>query len=294
MTFYEVGQDVVRGTYYDKVVKGFADAAYKFKQGVTISPTSAWTNYFYRGSTGVLAGNTTTGATAKLEKGIPRGADFPQASISWERVTSVISKYGLEENIPWEDIISNEIDVETRTLMKIGEGVAKAVDDDIWDALTESRSVTNIQSVTIAAGYEWNATSSAVISNLLEAKQKIAEYNYPIDNLMCFVSPAGYKDMITYLADKGAQFPSIATEVATNGNVGKLVGINIIVSNSVTASYAAVVVPKRCATWKELVALSTDTKEDKFKSKTYRAVELGITQLTDPKCVVLIKNTDAA
>lgn len=294
MTFYEVGQEVVRGRYYDKLVKGIADATYKFKQACKVETTGAWTNYFFRGSTDVLAGATTTGITGNLGKGIPRNANFPQASISWERVSSVIEKYGLEENIPWEDLISDEINVEERTLFKIAEGVTKAIDDEIWSTLTEDRTPVNIQSIDIAAGYEWNATSAAIIDNLLQAKQKMAEYNYPTEDLMCYVSPKGYRDIMNYLASKGAQFPSLGNDVATNGRQGRVAGIMLVESNSVTASYALVVVPKRCATWKELVALSVDTKEDRFKSKTYRAVEMGVTQLTDPKAVVLIKNTDAA
>ena len=286
MTFYEVGQNVVRAIFYDKVVKGFADPTYKFKQAVTISTTGAWTNYFFRGSTSVLAG-----LTGNDTKGIPRGAAFPQASISWERVSSVINKYGLEENIPYEDLISDEIDVETRTLQKIGEGVAYSVDSEIWSGLTESGTPTNIQSINIAAGYEWNTASAAIIDDLLQAKQLIAEYNYPTDNLMAFVNPKNYRDIMNYLASKGAQFPSIGTEVATNGRMGNLVGIQLVVANNVTASRALVVVPQRCATWKELVALSTNVEEDKFKSKTYRAVEMGVLQLTDPKAVVYIKNT---
>jgi len=292
MVFDQVGEADIRGTYYDKVVKGFADASYKFKQAVTISSTGAWTNYFYRGSTGVLAGATTTGMTGNQVKGIARGAEFPQASISWERVSSTIKKYGLEENIPWEDIISNEVDVVERTLMKIAEGVASAVDAEIWDTLTENRTTTlgQIQSFSALTRY-WDATSAAIIDDLLQAKQLIAQQNYDTSNLMCFVNPRDYRSMCNYLAEKGAQFPSVGTDVAINGAVGKLAGITIIVSNNVTASCALVVVPKRCGNWKELIPLSTDTKEDKFKSKTFRAVEMGVTQLTDPKCCVLIKST---
>lgn len=291
MVFYETGQDVVRGTYYDKTIKGFADMSYKFKQALTITSTNAWTNYFYRGSTAVLAGK-----TGNATSGIPRGAEFPQASISWERVTAVIMKYGLEENIAWEDLISNQISVEERTLMKIAEGVAKSVDDAIWDTLTENRVAVNIQAInttTIHGAAQWDSASAAIIDNLLQAKQLIAEYNYDTSNLMAFISPKDYRSILNYLAEKGAQFPSIGTEVASNGNMGRLAGIQLVVSNSVTASYALVVVPKRVGNWKELVALSTDTKEDKFKSKTIRAVELGITEMTDPKCAVLIRGTQS-
>ena len=64
-----------------------------------------------------------------------------------------------------------------------------------------------------------------------------------------------------------------------------------VVSNSVTASNALVAVPKICGTWKAAVPLQTNTTIDPFKSVRIRAVEMGVTQLTDPKAICLIKNT---
>lgn len=282
----QVGTANIRATIYDGIVKGFAERTYKFKQAVTIAPTSAWKNYFFREQSTAL-----TGQSGNAIKGVPRGADLPQAVVEWERVLATIEKYGLEDQIYWEDILTNEVDVRNRTLFRISEGVAKAVDDAIWDVLTESRAVVNIQSVTCAANYQWDASSAAIIDNILNAKQKIAEYNYDTSNLMVFLSPKDYRSLMSYLADKGAQFPSVAAGIATNGVQGQIAGCTIVVSNSVTASYALVVVPKICATWKEVVPLQTTTIEDPYKSVKVRAIELGVTQLTDPKAVVLIANT---
>ena len=173
-------------------------------------------------------------------------------------------------------------------------GHVKGVDDEIWDVLTEGRSVNQIQSVTIGGSANsgpWNTSSAAIIDDLLHAKQLIAEKNYDTSNLMAFVSPEDYRHIMNYLAEKGAQFPTIGATVASNGNVGKVAGVSLVVSNSVTASYALVVVPKRCGTWKEMAPLKTITKEDPMKSLTIRSAELGVTQLTDPKAVVLMVGT---
>lgn len=285
MTFNEVAQSTLRAQYYDSAIKGIAERTYKFKQAVTINSSSAWNNYFFRESTTILSGQ-----SGNAIKGIPRGADFPQASVSWERVQTTIQKYGLEENIPYEDLISDEIGVEERTLIKIAEGVAKAVDDEIFSVLTESLTPASIQSIDVG-GKQWNVSSGAIIDDLLHAKQLIAEYNYPTENLMAFVSPADFRYINNYIAEKGAQFPQLGNDVASNGNQGRLAGIRLVVSNSVTASYALVVVPQRCATWKALKPLTTETKDDPFKTRTIRSVEFGVTQLTDPKAVVLIKGT---
>ena len=96
---------------------------------------------------------------------------------------------------------------------------------------------------------------------------------------------------MNYLADKGAQWSPIATDIAKNGQIGKVSGITIVSSNSVTASHALVVKPKICATWKELVSLRSTTVDDPYKSLKIRVVEEGVLELTDPLAVVLINNT---
>lgn len=285
-----VGTANLRTAYYDKTVKGFAERAYKFKQAVTISSTSAWKNYFFRESASAL-----TGHADNAVKGIPRGADFPEAVAIWERVQSVIEKYGLSSYVFWEDIISDDVDVRERTMYKIAEAVAKSVDDVIWDTLTESRVPTNINSLAVAgsgmAGRFWDVSSAAIIDDLLQAKQKIGKYNYDTSNLMLFVSPKDYRSILNYLAEKGAQFPDMGSQVARNGQQGTIAGMQIVVSNSVTASWALVVVPKVCGTWKSLYPLSTDAVEEKFKGVKLTAVELGVAQLTDPRACCAIYAT---
>ncbi len=284
----QIGEVSLRAEVVDKVVKGFAVAAYKFKQAVSIASTNAWQNTYWREDSSPISAN-----TMNPSKGLPRGANFPQAVVKWEKIETFVEKYGLEDNIFWEDILTNDVDVQSRTLFRITEGVVKAVDDEIWDVLTESQSASAINGVTVANGYEWNAASAAVIDDLMNAKQQIGEYNYPVDNLMAFISLKDHRSIIKFLGDSGAQFPTLGTEVAKNGKIGRLAGINLVLSNSVTASFALVVVPKICGTWKEAVPLRTETITDPFKSVKIRVVEMGVTQLTDPRAVCLISNTQA-
>jgi len=284
----ESGTTGIRAEVIDSMVKQVAAQAYKFKQVCAVVPTSAWTNTFYREDTTVLSGTggNTTG-------GIPRGAGFPQATVSWEKVSVRIVKYGLEDNIAWEDLLSNDINVQARTVIKLTQGVTKAVDDEIWDGLTEDRAGTGrIQSFSITVGTEWNSASSAVIANLMKASRLIAEKNYDTGDLVCFINPRQKAGIMHTLASKGAQFPLIATDVTSNGNIGRIAGIRLVESNSVTTSYAIVVKPKTCATWKELVSLRSTTVDDPYKSLKIRVVEEGALELTDPLAVVLINNTE--
>jgi hypothetical protein len=283
-TDQETGKENIRTNFFDKLLKGFAMREYKFKQALTISPTSAWNNIYYRESNTPLAASGT-----RSIQGLGRNSSFPQAVVQWDRITTSIQKFGLEDNIPWEDILSDDIDVQERTMIRIAEGITKAVDDHIWNTLTENLSAVNIQTVTATAG--WEQASAAIIDDLMQAKQKIAEYNYDTSNLICFVSPKDARRLVKYVTDKGAQFNALANDTALNGQVGNIVGIKIIQSLSVSASRALVVVPQRCATWKELVPISSTTITEPYKSVTIRGVEEGICQLTDPKAVVLISGT---
>jgi len=263
MTDFGVASSTIRKEVIDSMVKQIAERAYKFKQAVAIVPTSAWTNTFFREETTIPAGK-----SGNATSGIPRGANFPQYSIKWKQVKARIVKHGLEESIPWEDILSDDINVQARTIIKLTNGVTKSVDEEYW-----------------------NGASAAIINDLMTASRLIALENYDTSDLLCFISPRDKQSIMNYLADKGAQWMPIATDIATNGRIAKVAGITLIESNSVTASQALVVKPKMCATYKELVSLRSTTIEDPYKSLKIRIVEEGTVELTDPKTVVIIKGT---
>ena len=293
----ESGTVGIRKEVIDSMVKQTAARSYKFKQAVAIIPTSAWKNTFFREDLTVL-----TGQSGNAIKGIPRGANFPQATVDWEEVSVRIIKHGMEDNIAWEDILSDDINVQAMTIIRLTEAVVKSVDDDIWDSLTQGvhlgptlqDSNIVIQSFALATGYEWDSGSAAIIDNLMRASEEISTNgNYDVSNLMCFVHPYDKRQIMNYLADKGAQWSPIATDIATNGRIAKVAGVTIVESNSVSTSFALVVKPKTCATWKELVSLRSTTVDDPYKSLKIRVVEEGVLELTDPKAVVIIKNTRA-
>ena len=280
----QTGGEDLRTKTFDKTVKGFATQMYKFKQAVSIVATSAWTNFFWRENPTTL-----TGPSGNAILGIPRGAKFPKGHPKWQQIKATIAKYGLEKDIAWEDIQSDDIDVLKRTLFRIAEGVVKAVDDEIWEVISEGQSATSIQSFT--ASNHWFNSSAKIIGDLIHAKQLIAEKNYPTEKLIAFISPLQHRAIVQYVTDKGAQFPSISNDAASNGVQGNLAGIKLIMSNSVTASFSLVVVPKICATWKTLSQLRTVTIDDPGVSTTVRSWEAGVTQLTDPSAIVLITAT---
>lgn len=277
MAFYETGEDVLRATAYDLAIKQIANYSYKFKQLVSVVSSSSWKNYFFRENTDIP-----TGQSGNAIKGIPRGADFPNAVLSWEQVASRISKYGLSSSIDHEDIIAGNIDMRNRTVLRIAEGVAKAVDTEIYDVMVADG---GIQTGTLYGGY-WDETSGAIIKDLSFMKKQVKDYYDNASDFVCVINPATEPYILHYIYEKGAQAQT-AGQDAFNGQIGNPAGVRIITSSVVAASYALFVVPKTCATWKQLMPLATETKTDRFKGDTITACEYGVTEVHEPKQIIL-------
>lgn len=298
----EGGNSLLRSKFYDKTIKNLAPRMYKFMQALTVEPTSAWKNFYWREDPAVLSPNSGPGI-----KGLAPGALFPHASQKYEQIQSIIDKYGLERSIVWEDILTNDLDMQARTLYKIAEGVTKAVDDQIYAVLSDNTTSSNIaiwqtagmpgvnqiaQYGAAGTGGGWNQSSAAIIDDIGAGVQLIAEANIPTDDLLLFCSPRAIRNIKKYITDKGSQFTAFSDDIAKNGKVGKFAGVTLVETMSVPASRALLVKPKVCGSWKDLVPLQTTTIEDKFRAVTVRAVQEGVAQLHQPKAVVLFIGTD--
>lgn len=286
-----VGMADLRAENVSKVVTGFALQEYTMKQLCIIEKSNSWKETYQKETAADL-----TGGTGSAVEGVPRLANFPYGEVTWTEASSRLVKHGMEGVISWEDAVTNEIDVVARTLLRVARAVAKSVDAEIWDVITESRSASNINSVTITAGDEWDSATIAnrdPIQDILNAKKAIAEQNYnPDRGGYLLVNPKDYANLLGNANVRNAgQF--YTDEVTRNGKVGRILGLNVVVSNSVTADYAAVVIAKEAATWKEAKPLTVVTIENPGIGYTIRAWEVGTCQLKNPKAVCLISNTAA-
>lgn len=286
------GQTTLRKENVERMVKGFALQEYRMKQLVMLQKSSSWQESYYQETAADL-----TAKGTRSVKGISRLANFPYGEVTLTKKQAWHEKYGIEGVISWEDALTDNVDVIARTLLRIARAVAKAVDAEIWGTLSESQTPSLINSVTIAAGDEWDSGTVAnrdPIQDILNAKKEIAVDNYDIDNGNGFLvlSPKDYANILGNANVKNSgQF--YTDSVTKNGVVGRLLGLTVLVSNSVTADYAMVCVAKECGTWKEAVPLTVVTVEDPGIKYTIRAFEIGVTQLTNPEAVCLITNTQA-
>jgi len=282
MTFYGPGEDKLRATSYDLAIKQIANYSYKFKQLVSVVSSSSWKNYFFREQTSVP-----TGQSGNAIKGIPRGADFPNAVLTWEQVSSRIDKYGLSGTIDHEDIIAGNIDMRNRTILRIAEGVAKAVDSEIYAVLSENGTPANILTGALQGGY-WNETSAAIIKDLAVMKAQVQAYYDNAKSFAVVINPATAPNILHYIYEKGAQAQT-SGQAAFNGEIGNPAGVSVITSAVVPASYALFLVPQTCATWKSLMPLETDTETKPFIGDVIKSCEYGVTELHEPKQVVYLR-----
>ncbi|MFW6172761.1 MAG: hypothetical protein ACOC5T_03355 [Elusimicrobiota bacterium] len=279
------GTAKLRRTYVDNFIRGFALRNYRFKEALRQSSTNSWHSEFFREKPEDLE----AGQTRNV-KGIPRGAAFPQAFVKWEKVKKTMKKYGLEQSIPWEDLISSEIKVDARVLLRIARGVVKSVDASIKDTIVNDGDI-----ITFTASENWDGASAEIIDDLEQSEQKIGEYDYSTDELWVYVSPYMKRQVVKYLISKGEKLGPITSEKvgAKNGKIGRLGNKVFIVSNNVDDDECLVLVPKAGGDWESLLPLTTYYNEEPMKDAIVRAAELGRTKITDPKTFVRITGLKA-
>lgn len=290
----QVGGYDLRAENFEAMVKGFALQEFVMKDLLMINTSNSWIETYYRETATEL-----TGGTGANVKGIPRLADFPSGDVTWTKVQALIQKYGMEGVISWEDAMLNNIDVIARTLLRISRAVAYAVDSQIWSVLSAGAGntlYTNNSTSSFTTGNEWNNSTVAnrdPILNILNARRELQIDNFnPDNNGYLVLNPTDYANLMA--SSKVLNNPTFKTaDVVSNGNVGKICGLTIKVSNVVTASQALVVIAKECGTWKEAAPLTTFTEVDKGVKYTIRAFEMGVAQLTTPNAVCIIKGTQS-
>lgn len=287
-------ESALRREYVDRAVKAVALMEYKLKELCTVDSSSAWTETYYRESNTELTGGGVASPTRV--KGIPRLSPFPYGEVSWTKVQALIEKYGMEGMISYEDERLNNIPMIQRTLLRIGRAVAYAVDQQIAAVMLASAG----NSVAVSAGNEWDSATVAnrdPIYNILQAIQKLREDN--IDALagngyLC-LNGTDYTNLLSNT--KVTNNPSFKTaDVVSNGVVGQICGLKIIVTQALEAAtpdVAYVVVAKEAMTWKEATPLTVMQIEDPGIKTTIRAYELGVCQMQVPDAVCKITNTRA-
>jgi len=274
------GMADLRAESFSRIVKGFALQEYKMKQLCMIETSNAWTETYYAETATEL-----TGGTGSAVSGVPRLAAFPYGEVTWTKTSGRNVKHAMEGVLSWEDVKTNNIPMIARTLLRIARAVAYSVDSTIAAAILANAGNTQ------AANATWNNAVIAdrdPIQDILDAKSLIAIDNYnPDKNGYLLVHPTNYAELLGNANIRNAgQF--YTDSVTKNGVVGRLLGLTVISSNSVTEGGAQVVIGKEACTWKQVVGLTVKTIEDPGIKYTIRAWEVGQIQVVNANAICKI------
>jgi hypothetical protein len=276
---------------WERDIKGFAAKRYVMKELVMVTSSNAWNNSYYQKTATSL-----TGGTNAAVNGIPRGANFPFLERGVTLANAIISQYGGEGVIYWQDILTSNIAVETETISDVTDAVVYSVDNKIYNVLSGAGVGTGINTVAITVGYEWDAATVANRDPVYDIARAIAEIN--TDRYPFYSSGRGFIAMneatftLLITNSKVLNHPTfkLAEGIIANGVLGRILGGRIVVSPVITNDYVLVGIAKTCGTWKETQPLTVDVIIDPQKKYTIRASEIGVCQLTDPDSLCLISN----
>ena len=286
------GQAEIRDLFINRLLKGFADEVLKFKQLVTVTPTSAREIRWVQKTAGFLAGVTTTGMTTNI------GANMSHLSLpsvirqSFTRNTSYVREFMHETPlISDQDVKDNMVGLLAVHVRDLVRKIAYDVNTHIWDILTGNRdgSTANVLSGNSTAA--WDAASGVkIVTDIERGKEEIREQNYNPTHLL--LSPRDYASLVIELTEtKGTATPNFASQKVENGVISEVLGLTVVVSQSVTADYAAICNPSEAVTYYEFTGLNSRTIEEPMIGVKIRAKEEGIATNSDPNAVYLIKNT---
>lgn len=279
----------IRGLDIDKLAKGFADEAYIFKNECTVAPMSGDSIRWFQKTAGTL----TAGSPASTKNVSPL-SNPTTLEVTWTRNVSYPKKYFVEGFISMEDIKGAEVDVLATTVRDLTRVIARDVDADIWDVMTESQTVVNIQTVAVSGGWDEASFAATLVADIMEGKRKIWEESYNPEGATLFVNPYDYSSIVTWLIEgKGSSIPGFSSEKITSGVVINLLGVNLKVSNNVTTDFACMMVPKVATTFRQQFPITAKTVQEEGIGTRVRIYEHGIAYNTDPKAIVLYTNTKA-
>ncbi len=289
------GQQDIRGINVDKAIKGFAEEENIFDQFVTMKSTGTRENRWFQKTAGFLDTTDTSGITASQIDFVAPGALPDEASNSFTKNTSYAKKFMLRSRlITLEDIKDNDVDLFQQELRDITRAVLRRAHVRGWNILTESQSVSLINSTTTTSvgGDQWDAASGLnPVKDVYDALRQIAANNYDISNAVLMVSPKDYMSLAVYVFGVGAQAPTHGDAVVSGNRLLEFAGCRVRVSNIVTTDYAVVFIPEKAVTKYTFVEITGTTVEYEGIGREIRVWHECEYVLTDPKAVTLIIDT---
>ena len=279
----------IRKEAIDSAVKAVNIDMSKLKTLAIIDTSDAWTESYYRETNG----DTVDGGTGSSIKGIPQMAPFPFVQVTETKVSSVILKFGDESIISLEMNQAATVPMLQRHILRMGRKVNWQIDVHINAAMSASAG----NSYAITAGNEWDSTTIANRDPVYDFLRMINELRADgVDALngngFLVLNGTDYTNVISNT--KVLNHPTYQSVSAVeNGQVARLVGLTIMVSEAITADTFYLVVKGEALVWKQAQPLQVVQIEDPGKSTMIRCWERGVIQVHAPNAICKGTNSRA-
>lgn len=271
----------------DAGVKAVVKIEEKWKSLCAIDTSSAYTESYFRETND----DSTDGGTGSPIRGLQPLSPFPYVDVTETKFSSIIEKYAAESIISMESVADLTVPMLQRKIYRIARKIIYQTDYAIHSSVASDFGNT----VAIAEGSEWDSDTIAnrdPVKDFLNAIQTLRADGIDAlaGNGKIVMNGTDYTNVISNT--KVLNHPTFRSVSAIqNGVVASLVGLDIVISEVVTADTAYVLVAKQGMVWKQKEALRTVTKVDDGKSTTIRAWERGVFQLQAPNEICKITNT---
>ena len=279
------GQALIRGIDITKNALAYEEEALIFKPLILNKPTKAREVRFYQKTSGYL----TLTAPAKISNVAPGSRPFV-AETSWTRENKFTTKYFLESPmINMEDESDSEVQVFLDNLKDVVEAIANDEDQDIWNVISENQSASLINGVTANAA--WDAASGQdPFEDIMQAKMEIRQQTKrSIRDGKLLVNAQGEKDLLVWLVStKGSSIPNFASEKVGTGTLAGIAGLQVVVSENVTATFALVADLKQAAEYRQFKPMQTWIITEEGVGRKVRVSTNGVAILRRPKFITLI------
>ena len=279
----------LRSEHIDAAVKAVVKIEEKWKALCAIDTSSAYTESYFRETND----DDTDGGTYSPIKGIPEFVAFPYVDVTETLISSVIEKYGATSLISMEAGQYATVPMLQRKIYRIGRKIIYQEDKAIHDAVTVVTTGYG-NTVAITAGYEWDSDTIAnrdPIKTFLDAVQTLRVDGIDALNGNGYIVLNGtdYTNVISN--SKVINHPTYESGVMQNGQVARLLGMTLVISEIVTADSAFVLVARQGMVWKQANALTTSTTVTPGKYTQIDAWERGVFQSQAPNEICKITNT---
>jgi hypothetical protein len=277
----------LRKEYIDSAVKAVSKDMAVLKTLCTIDSSDAWTESYYRETND----DSTGGGTYTSMSGVPQMSPFPFMQVTETKASSVILKYAAESVISLEMQQAATVPMLQRHILRIARKLNYQIDVAIEYAMANSYGNT----FAITAGSEWD---SATVAN----RDPVYDILYGVQMLR--VDGVDALNGNGYIVVNGTDYTNIisntkilnhptyqSVSAVENGQVARLAGLTIILSETITADSAFIVVKGEALVWKQAQPLQVVQIDDPGKSTTIRAWERGCIQVHAPNAICKITNT---